>query len=802
MHKSGMEHRWEETKIRQSLNQSAKEEKIPESLLPSQMERWLLEQSSKSEEKGEEPMEKRGNDSKQEPKSQRKHGKYFGWWCGTFAACACLALILFAAGRNMDWELGAHKNNSETARQETAGKEENADSSTDTVESAGEEAEEKGGTKIGTTYEKLYNSFDKVWKEQEKLYKEVNALDQKRETAKFSTDGAAPTKEAAEAVEDINTDTAVSGAAEPAEGGAADQSADTGQGTDTADYGKTNQQEEEVEEADIIKNDGRYLYQVVYQQKDDKNVVRIVDTKGGLKEAALVGSFQTIQDIYIWKDKLVILEPGWAEQTAKEETTVPETEEAETEEPEKTEYSEEDSGGLIGVIRDMAADILDPRETVVEDEIFARTGYAYCKIHIYDISDRSNPKEYHTFTIKGSYMDSRISDGYLYFFSTVDAFRPEKQIDYKAYVPTFDDQPMPEDKIFLPQEADEASYLVMASVDMEHPDQFIDTQALVTSADKFYVSQSNIYVADMQYNQYDGQEGKNTDSTNLYRYSYRDGRMYKEAEGSVKGTLQDDMAMNEYQGHLRMVTTVESQNVEQITDDISDEIIGFDTSSIETTNSLYILDENLKVTGKIENLAKDERVYSARFMGDIGYFVTFRETDPLFSVDLSNPAEPKILGELKISGFSEYLHFYAENLLLGIGMEADENTGRTDGMKLSMFDISNPVNVKEQSKLNMEYDYSDALYNYKAVLIDTKKNLFGFSAEAYSKEYQKAYLLFTYENGEFRQIMKIDCSDEERYGWSLRGTYIKDRFFLLAENGLIEEYSLADGSKTAELEAK
>ena len=96
------------------------------------------------------------------------------------------------------------------------------------------------------------------------------------------------------------------------------------------------------------------------------------------------------------------------------------------------------------------------------------------------------------------------------------------------------------------------------------------------------------------------------------------------------------------------------------------------------------------MTGTIENLAKNERIYSARFMGDTGYFVTFRETDPLFSVDLSDPDNPKIIGTLKIPGFSEYLHPYGDGLLLGIGEEVDEKGVESNQVKLSMFDISDP----------------------------------------------------------------------------------------------------------------
>ena len=265
----------------------------------------------------------------------------------------------------------------------------------------------------------------------------------------------------------------------------------------------------------------------------------------------------------------------------------------------------------------------------------------------------------------------------------------------------------------------------------------------------------------------------------------------------------DDMAMNEYQGHLRLVTTVDAYQVEKVTDDFWGEDMGYRTTDHETWNGLYILNEDLEVTGKIENLAEDEEIYSARFWGDTGYFVTFRQMDPLFSADLSNPKKPKVLGELKISGFSEYLHFYEKDLLLGIGMEADEEDGSTEGMKLSMFDISDPKEVREKSKLNLpEYDSSAALYNYKAVLIDTEKNLFGFLAEGYGEEVLCDYLLFTYEDGKFCRKMKIDCSDYDSYVREIRGTYIGDVFYLLSGDGSIRAYNLKDGSLADELKGE
>lgn len=720
MEKQELKEQWTEETIREYVKQAAESEPIPDKLQPRQMEKWLKQ-----------AMEEKGGRSMKEKKEKKSYRK---WWCATASAAAFLAVVLFAAGRTIDWERGVPKELETKQSQEKA---------------AGKETEK------GASYQELYDAFSDIWKEQDKMTAYVEER---------STDSA-------------GADTGGEGGAELfAESTVEDAGAENSspkESSGSKDYGKTNQQEAEVEEADIIKNDGRYLYQVVFEDRTGRQAVQIADTRDGLKEASRIEEFDhEIQQIYVWKDSLVVVESGWVNEVQEED---------------------KESGNFLDSVKGVVDEMFSygPGEDYRE--------MSYSKIHIYNIEDRKNPELYHTFTLKGTYRDSRISDGYLYFFTACNAYRPRLEKDYQAYIPEVDGEPLAPEKIYLPEDTKTAAYLVMASINMEQPDQFTDTTAIVTGADRFYVSQNSIYVTDSMYVDY-GTEGKQSDSTRIFRFSYQNGIMKKEAEGTVKGILLDDMAMNEYKGYLRMVTTVESQNVQEVKDDITGEVIGNDGIDVETSNSLYVLDENLKTAGKIENLAKDERIYSARFMGNAGYFVTFRQTDPLFSVDLSNPKKPKVLGELKISGFSEYLHFYGENLLLGIGMEADEETGATDGMKLSMFDISDPSDVKEQSKLMLPYDYAMALYDYKSVFIDTDKNLFGFSAEDYEEDYRLEYVLFTYADGAFQEKMKIDCSDSKVYSHTVRGTYIGERFYLMCANGRIEEYSLADGSKTGELE--
>ena len=213
------------------------------------------------------------------------------------------------------------------------------------------------------------------------------------------------------------------------------------------------------------------------------------------------------------------------------------------------------------------------------------------------------------------------------------------------------------------------------------------------------------------------------------------------------------------------------------------------------TNSVYVLDQELKETGSIKGLAEDERVYSARFMGKTGYFVTFKETDPLFSVDLSDPKNPKIIGALKIPGFSDYLHPYGKNKLLGIGMNVDEKTMSTDGVKLTMFDISDPENVKEEQTYVIEnVYYTDVSYDYKAALVDAEKNLIGFAADS---EGGREYYTFSYD-----EKQGFTCTMHEEINGNnmriTRGIYIEDMLYVIQGN-IIEAYSLKDFKKVDDI---
>ena len=182
-------------------------------------------------------------------------------------------------------------------------------------------------------------------------------------------------------------------------------------------------------------------------------------------------------------------------------------------------------------------------------------------------------------------------------------------------------------------------------------------------------------------------------------------------------------------------------------------------------NALYVLDGELKTVGSIGDLAPGEQVQSVRFDGAVGYIVTFRQVDPLFAVDLSDPMKPTVKSALKIPGFSQYLHVWSDGRLFGLGMDADAETGRTNGMKLSMFDTTDLLDVTEKHTLKLDSSWSNALYNHKAILLSAVRNIIAFPADS-------GYDIYSYSDAQgFRKLASIASLN-----WSgdSRGLYIGD----------------------------
>jgi len=508
---------------------------------------------------------------------------------------------------------------------------------------------------------------------------------------------------------------------------------DTG-ATSGGNYSDTNVRQEGVAEADTVKTDGKNLYILSNQ------TVKIVDaSQAEMKELASITLNENcyISEIFVSDHRLVLL---YGESRYEDEET--------------------ESGGNYK---------------------------EYTCAAVYDVTDPSNPKEAGVISQSGQYHTMREKDGYVYLISDFYTYYDSSVSTENDYIPQVQGDLLRAEDIYMPQGTIGSQYTVVSAFALSDPTVKLQTKAIFGNAGMCYVSENNIYITEECYGKNDSEKIR----TSIRKIAYGNGTLDAVAQTKIDGVLNDSFSIDEYNGYLRIVATV-------LPNTYNDQIMpipykGAEGNAVEDsaaanseaveTNALYVLDENLEMTGSIQNLAKEETIHSARFMGDIVYFVTFKQIDPLFSADLSDPAAPKIIGELKIPGFSDYLHPYGEGKLLGIGMSVDEDGMTTEGVKLSMFDISDPVNVKETATFVLENVLStDAGYNYKAVFADAEKNLFGFAAYGDSIEYK----MFSYDEAEgFKEVFSKEIIN---YG-NVRGLYIEDTFYLVAGN-TVESFAM------------
>lgn len=511
-------------------------------------------------------------------------------------------------------------------------------------------------------------------------------------------------------------------------------SAESSNVSDTGAYSDTNLRENGVGEADIVKTDGKNIYTLC------RSVVTITAIdNGSMEKLASIeqDAERYVEDIYVQDDKLVLF-------------------------------------GTLG------RQVGNSEDSEAYDGYYENNTY----VQVYDISDPSNPKEIGNMEQSGGYNTSRIVDGYVYVLSQFHPYEDNVTARDLWYIPEVQGKSIEAENIYMPQEAEGNEYTIITAFSLDNPSEKTDSKAVFGYSDVCYVSENNIYITSNYY------EDSDVSRTLIRKISYTDGKLVGVAQTKIKGMLNDSFSIDEYEGNLRLVTTIDEiysnddiMPLNETADKTEKAVAENVKDAVPGTNSLYVLNDKLEIIGSIHNLAKDEIIYSARFMGDTGYFVTYRQVDPLFSVDLSDPENPKILGELKIPGFSEYLHPYGDGKLLGIGMDVSEDGFTTEGVKLSMFNVTDPSNVTEENKYTIEESYgTDVEYNYKGVFVDVQKNLFGFVTYHDGVTYQ----LYTYDEAEgFKEVMSRQLSGYE----GSRGLYIGDVFYLVSGN-MIESYSM------------
>lgn len=500
-------------------------------------------------------------------------------------------------------------------------------------------------------------------------------------------------------------------------------------------YSDTNVREEGVGEADIIKTDGDQIYIL---NGDKISIVGITS-----EEMESLGEIQLESDSY------------YAEMYVKDDRLI----------AFYTKNTYEDRNDGLGEYYH--------QETIAE---------------IFDVSDPSAPKKVTKISQSGNYNSVRIVGEYVYLFSDFYADISFGRTAIASYIPEIQGEKILSDNIYMPQSVDSLNYTVISGFSLKNSEDQIDRKAVFGTGGLFYASKDNIYVCEVLWDV----NNSDTAQTCIRKLSYKDGVIKPVGQTRIDGRLNDSFSIDEYDNNLRLVATVEPDNSDGVMPLIGNiESAVSDEAEEKSYNVLYILDENLKELSRIEDLAPEEMVYSARFMGDTGYFVTYKQIDPLFSVDLSDPKNPKILGELKIPGFSEYLHPYGEGRLLGIGMDVDETGTITNGVKISMFDISDPTDVKETDKYVIEGAMStDVSYNYKTALVDVEKNLIGFIAYGNG---EVDYYVFSYDEDGF------SCEFEKNmvgYNSNVRGIYAGDKFYIVTgttvESFMLESFDKVD----------
>lgn len=262
-----------------------------------------------------------------------------------------------------------------------------------------------------------------------------------------------------------------------------------------------------------------------------------------------------------------------------------------------------------------------------------------------------------------------------------------------------------------PEEFSGVDMLSVVTIDMENDMSIKDAVGVLASGDIVYSSTDAMYIASAAWRNWsaftdeDAAAEINKHTTDIHKFDISDpGTTAYVATGRVDGFMLSQWSMSEYEGNLRVATTSSP-----------DWWWGTNQSSESFVTVLAEDNGELAQIGRVDGLGKGERIYSVRFIDDVGYVVTFRQTDPLYTIDLSDPTNPAVVGELEILGYSAYLHPVGDGLLLGVGQDATEE-GRTLGTQISLFDVSDPAKPTRIQNYTFDNGYSTVEWDHRAFL--------------------------------------------------------------------------------------
>ena len=490
------------------------------------------------------------------------------------------------------------------------------------------------------------------------------------------------------------------------------------------EFSTTNIQVEGVDESDVVKTDGKYIYQVNGQR------INIIDAypPSGMKLLGKVdfseevkGSFSPFE-MYIDGDTLVVIGSSYREREAPKPTV-------------KTESVPADGGAAREIV---AVEDYDPY-------YYGYSGIETTRALVYDMKDRSSPKLVRDSAIEGGYKTSRKIGAALYIVTNRSMYS-YSPYSYKYYSDDSISREGAESGLPAAAYCDSvttggqfrnvdysktyyfpgcvtSNYLIVAGIDTRNAEKPLSVEVMLDYGENVYVSQNALYVASQVYKRYvsGGYWDDDSQTTAIHKFKLDKGDVVYDCKGEVDGTVLNQFSMDEYGGYLRIATNSSGYY--------------YNKGYYSSQNNLYVLDGGLKTVGRLEGLAPEEYIYSVRFMGAKAYVVTFKTVDPLFVIDLSDPKAPKVLGSLKIPGYSDYLHPYDENHIIGFGKETveyDYGYGGTmayyQGMKIALFDVTDVEHPKElfKTEIGDRGTDSELLSNHRALLFSKERELLAF----------------------------------------------------------------------------
>lgn len=558
-----------------------------------------------------------------------------------------------------------------------------------------------------------------------------------------------------------------------------------GQG-EKSDYGETNVQVKGVDEPDVLKNDGKYLYVVATTGES----VSIYDAQPAdrMKKIATIkkenSEYYSISSIFVSGKLLVVLG---------EDTQVLGQEETEKERSQSRYYY---------------------------SEIY-RYGRRVSFCDIYDLSDISKPKLVKSLVQDGSLITARRVGDEIYVLSSygVDVFSDKLEEECLPRLKVDGEEEIIGAKDINITENPDPGYLVVSGLKLNDLTAEPNKKAVLGGGSEAYCTADSLFAARTVYEKAKifGNDGAMPEiwrepsnyKTEIFSFAIGGGEIKFKNSGLVDGTILNQFSMDKHEGYFRIATTSGSWE--------------------KSSNNVFVLNEKLETVGALKNIAPGERIFGVRFMGDTAYMVTFEQTDPFFVLDLKDPKNPKLLGELKIPGFSSYLHPVGDGLVLGIGQNGDDR-GTLPGVKLSLFDVNDPTAPKEIDKLIIKgQTNTEAMYNHRAFLNLPDNKGFAIPIVRYDKTpmvYEReqkeggdsfsvpnpgnSYFFTSFESFEIidKKIQPLVSYREANkdnytygYGGIYRGTYIGENMYTVSTMALTA-YNMADGKILSTVETE